>query len=244
MNFTTEQQLMALALGLYLMDSVLLLRDGEGVLVARFNNTWKASLGTTDFLLAGKPLYLCHPLTPGLPVFRLGWNLGPSTIGKEQLDLVRISRCLRAIGCWASLAGVAILAALPVIAFAGVRHPLTAVFVTAVYSFLLVAVFKLVRHRRAIGLGKRRVAAFAFEAIACPPFGVNLARRVSLALPISEQLPDAAQRALMRDDWLLFSQVCLSHIEEALAVAEPESQRAAWLAAQRERLRASSGRED
>lgn len=236
MSLTIEQQLIALALVLYLSDSLVFLTRRQGVLISRNNKRWQASLGTRDFLLAGRSLYLCNPLTPGNPVFRLTWAPDQSRNLGEHTDWHLISKSLADVGRWGLLAGIALYVVLPMGLLAGLWSPLTPIGLALLYASLVVAIIRLVGHRKALGLTRGRLTALAFEALACPPFGVNLARRIAMAIPIPEQLPDVAELLLTRSDWMRLAGLCANSLDEELVGLEPDSEEFGRLTEQRDRF--------
>lgn len=105
-------------------------------------------------------------------------------------------------------------------------------------------VFALLRLRRkkAILFGGKRLLGFAFECLACPPFAVNIVRRITLAQRITEPVPLAAVRLLDADGWAEVREKCISRVDEALQRAADDSSERRLLEAQKQRLSTLVGR--
>jgi hypothetical protein len=85
--------------------------------------------------------------------------------------------------------------------------------------------------------GGRRFTGFAFECLACPPFAINMVRRVSLAKKVTEPLPLAAARLLDAAAWDQMRSRCMSRLDEALQLVPEDSNESRSLEAQKQRLR-------
>ena len=73
MHLSIELELLLLALGLYLLDCLMLLAPGEGLLVARKADRWSLSLGSRHARFRGRTL-VCLPLfSLHRPVLRIDW---------------------------------------------------------------------------------------------------------------------------------------------------------------------------
>lgn len=162
---------------------------------------WRAALGDGA---TWRGRYLVFPalLSPGTPVFRAVWAAPGGADVPATDSVLSVLRPLR----WAAwLVALALFVLVPV---ALAIHPPSAWLpglLALIYLPTLLAVAQLARRRTSLGLARKDVAAIAFDVLACPPFALNLVRRVSLrcglALPaeaFAETVLDAAARARLR----------------------------------------------
>ena len=239
MSFSYETQLMAIAIALYIFDSSLLLYANEGVLIAGPKGKWHAIQGSDEFMLMGRSLYVTNLLAPHQPAFRLVWMFDEPNEKAPSTEWPDWAGKLRSVAPFTIGAGAALYVLLPLGLFTRLGTPVVFAAVAALYLNIILALCWLYPQRSAIHLRGKQFAALVFECIACPPFAVNLVRRVSLAQTISEQFPVAAQRLLDADDWADVRTRCAPRIDDEID-AEPEgSQRAQALRAQRRRFQSS-----
>ena len=193
MNASAELWLMLLAAGLYLVDSLLLLRHDELLLTQSVPPRWRAAFGANGWKMAGKEPLLLNPLAPWQCVARVRWQLeagladGP--VAAVVLPRVGLVPRLGVVLLWGLM-----FAALPLCLFSGYSSVLTLAVIAALYVGIAVVLASLRRDWLAQGLESRRFWLMALECVACPPFGVNAVRRVSLLLPARIALCQIAQQ--------------------------------------------------
>ena len=218
-----ELDLIVLAVLLYLVDSSPLLYSNEMLLECHSRDIWSAAQGR--IVLAGRFLCVLNPLTPHRPAYRLRWRLADLEVDGEKAVWSNSAKELRALAPAVLTAGVGLFLVLPV----GMFSPLGAYAVVAavilIYGATIVALFQLYRRRVRLALPPRRLFAIAFECLACPPFAVNLVRRLTLAVPIAEPLPLAASRLLSEAGWRALKPRWLSLLDEAIESADDPYER-------------------
>jgi hypothetical protein len=224
-----------LALLLYLYDSSVLLHSNEGVLTCDRDGHWSASTGWIGFVLRGRSLCLLNPFTPHRPSFRLNWNFEALPAGDPRWS--ELAKPIMALGPLTLAAAVALFVLLPLGLLTALRAYAVIPAVVLLYGSLVWALIRL--YRRKLLLGRRqRFLGFAFECLACPPFGVNMVRRITLADRINEPLPVAGARLLAAPQWAELQTRCLARIDEAGLLDPEDSAENAALEAQKSRLKA------
>jgi hypothetical protein len=233
-----ESQLMAIAIGLYLLDCCLLLRRDEGLVIAGPRGTWRAKLSSEDHGWMGRYLYLANPLTPHRAIFKLrlsafdlaGTSSTTWSALRSMLSPVVPFMCVTAFGLYGLV---------PLGLFTRLGSVCVLFGAILTYAGAIGAIWWLFRHRKAAGLTTARFAKLAFECIVCPPFNVNLVRRLTAAHLVNEPWPVAAQRLLSQAEWDHLITICAERIE-AEVESEPEgSARAEALRAQLGQLRST-----
>ncbi len=229
-------ELFGLAVILYLYDSSALLYVNEAILIRESGVRWTITSGWRGFVFAGRSLCTLNPLTPQWPAFRLGWNFHIPVPDGADRDWPQTERDLRPLVPFTSVAGFALFVILPL----GLFTPLSAYAVipalVALYTSTGIALFRLWRSKILTIGGGNHFWAFAFECAACPPFAVNMVRRISLAQRVAESLPVAAARLLDPADWGRLRSSLIEHLEQEIDRLPPDAAQRGALEAQKARL--------
>ena len=225
---------MALAVGLYLYDSALLLYSNEAVMAARRHGGWLVGFGSRQTTLRGKELYLPNPLVPTRPLFRMAWsfeNAAQGALGGLVEESARFKRFVPTV--WSLFVVSFVL--LPVALFGRLGDwAIVAVF-GLIYVNLLAIALVLWLTRSQLQLSGPKVAAMALDLLLCPPFAINIIRRLSLRLPASD-LVVAARCLQSSEGWEVTRAELTARLDEEIAGEEEGSPRMAALAARRDGL--------
>ncbi len=230
-----EVLLLALFVALYLFDSALLLHSNEALLLQGRGSRWLVGFGSSKILLRGLELYLPNPLLPTRPCYRLSWQQGAKGTRKPASKVVRQPQPLALIVLiwnhfWLSFV------VLPLALFVQWGDAIVVLAFALIYANVVLLVLALGWHRRALGLTGKELASIAFEISICPPFALNLIRRLSLRRRIDEDFVVAAKRLQTPSDWELTKAQLLSRLSTELECEEPDAPRAKALRAQFEQL--------
>ena len=234
-----ELELVALAVLLYLYDSTVLLSANEAVFicVVRGPDAWRVSTGSRGFLVGGRTVCLLNPLMPYAPCVRLRWDLCAAADPTQSnntwsAELVK----LRVAAPWVLLAAFALFILLPLGLFTPLGLYATLAAVALLYGSILVALLLLRRTDPLRSMSTVKFIGLIFECLACPPFGVNLIRRVALMSKVNESVLSAGQRLLTPPEWLRLRAHCVAVLDEELQACEDNAPERAALEAQRARL--------
>lgn len=171
------------ALAFYLLDSLQMMYGNEALLVATGRAGWRFATGS-DWLLGGRRALLPNPLVPWQPMWRLAARGGHAAgAAAPRSDIDRLAAQRRALRPLAVLVVVLQWLMLPGLAFelllAGTGGALW-LLLAAIYGLVLVAGATVLLLRGRLGLPARVAASLAFEGLLCPPFAINLVRKVGL----------------------------------------------------------------
>lgn len=230
-----EIGLFGLAVFFYLYDSTVLLYSNEAVLVCDFRRNWSAATGMAGFLLAGRTLCVLNPFTPHRPSFRLRWEFN-SLAPVPQSEWMEHAQELRVLAPSTLAAGIALYVLLPLGMFTALGAYAVIPALVVLYGSIIVSLILVRRRKILITPGGMRFLSLAFECVACPPFGINMVRRSTLAQRLAEPLPLAAVRLLDAVRWAALQSLCVARIDDALQGAAAESDEEKSLQAQRRRL--------
>jgi hypothetical protein len=226
---------MALVVGLYLYDSLLLLHRNEGILTPARRGRWSVGLGSRHYRLLGKALFLPNPLLPHRPLFRLSWRFeGDSAAAQEDWDAHR--NALRRIAPMIWLMAVAFFVLLPMGFFTKLGDAALLAGLVLLYLSIISALAWVWRHRLKFNLAGKPFAALAFESLVCSPFALNLIRRVAAHIPVREDLVSASRRLQTADDWHATRAKLVARLDEAIELEEEGSRRMAGLLEHRRRM--------
>jgi hypothetical protein len=167
------------ALGFYLFDSAALLYGNEFIFTLQ-SNRWAWSAGS-EIILRGRRLYLPNPFTPQRLCFRTAWSEGAlEELTSDIENIVTLQRAVRPLAVLDQWLLILILLVMPVvIALLGTGVALLAVF-AACYLTVLVMIGVACRRRAQLGLSPRQLLSLSFDSALCPPFAINLVRKIGL----------------------------------------------------------------
>ncbi len=237
MRLSTEALLMLVAVALYLFDSLLLLASNEAVLVRGRRGRWFARFGLDRWRLNGKEPYLSNPATPHFPLWRLRWSFDEAAgEAAARARAVAVPPVLERFRLHALLSLISIYVLVPIVLFypVGIGYPIAVV--ALLYINIVVALMRLLRLRAEFRLSPGQFAVLAFECMACPPFSVNLVRKLCMKLEIDEDFTMAAIRLLSAEALPAVEAQCLRRVDEQIDYAEEGSDRMQKLVAGRRRF--------
>ena len=235
MLLQAEVLLMVLAIGLYLYDSALLLHVNEGVILPKRGGGWLVRFGSSNVCLMGKELYLPSPFSPHRPAFRLLWDL-PSKPMEVQSAWEARRELFKAVVplVWAMAFALFVLLPLGLFSRLGDRMVLLAIVV--LYLNIAGALSWLGMHRKQLGMSIRHFGVLAFELLVCPPFAVNVIRRVSLEMPVDDDLMVVARQLQAPADWSATRERFIARLDEEIDAEDENSTRIALLRDSRKKL--------
>jgi hypothetical protein len=228
----TEALLMALVTGLYLYDSAILLFCNEAVLIAQGKTKWLAGFGSSRTTFRGKELYLPNPLRPTQASFQLAWQLeGVVLTGSQQWS--ETHKAFRGFSpfVWSLLVLLYLL--LPIVLFARLGDLMILSVFILIYVNIFAIVVKLWLDHRKLGIPHRNCAFMALDMLICPPFAVNVIRKLSLKVLVTEDFVLAAQRLLSVADWEAVRFELLARLDSEISCEIEGSPRQAALALRR-----------
>jgi hypothetical protein len=233
-----EVELLALAVIFYLYDSSVLLYTNEAVFTCDRALRWGASTRRTGFMFAGRSLRVLNPFTPHRPSFRLSWNFDRLESGGNDPSWSARAQEFKILTPTTLTAGIALFFLLPLGMFSALGRYAVIPALLLLYGSTLLALIRLRRSGLLAALDRRRFLGFAFECLACPPFAVNIVRRITLAEAISEPVPLAGVRLLDADGWVRLRDECLLRLDDEMHLAAENSNDRKMLEAQKQRLSA------
>jgi hypothetical protein len=233
MRLSTEATLMLLAAALYLFDCFYLLQSHEALLV-RGRKRWMAHFGSRNWTLSGREPCLVNVLTPHRSAYKLAWQFEvegfPAATGALEPHAM-----LRRLTPFAYIGLVLIFVGLPLALFANLGLGFTLAVVVGIYANNLVALALLFVMRNKVGLASARYWSLAFECLVCPPFCIQLVKRVHALHPAAGDFVATSGALLQPEDMLEVHRQCLARLDDQIAYEDEGTARATAL--QQARLR-------
>jgi len=221
----------------YLYDSSALLYSNEAVLICDPAQRWSATSGWIGFVLAGRSLCVLNPFTPSRSSFRLDWDFRELASRAENCSWSESPQEFNKLARFSLIGWIALYVVLPLGMFTNLGSYAIVPALALLYGSILLALVQLRRQRSLVGVGGKRFWGTAFECLACPPFGVNMVRHITLGTRITEPLPLAAVRLLDATLWNKLREHCIARIDEAIQQMAEDSMDYGALEAQKQRLR-------
>lgn len=235
MLFSAEVLLMAMAIGLYLYDSSLLLYVNEGILIPQSSEGWMVDFGSDKAQISGKNLFIPNPFFPHRPLYRLSWQFegNPSETEENWAFRRNALRPLVPI-VWGMV--VALFVLLPLGLFTRLGDRMVLFSILLLYLNIIGAFSWLWFNRVTFDLSARRVATLALESLICSPFALNIIRKVSAGILVKENLINAARRLQRSNDWNTTRAKIVACIDEQVEGEEDDSERIQVLQEHRRKL--------
>jgi len=235
---SVEVLAMALIVGLYLQDTLLLLYDNEGALERRGSNGYRVHFGALGFHLAGRNPFVPNPFTPWRVLFRFAWHVDASPSQHPLAGKVTAESAEAALqGLHWGIPPIAagLFVGLPSCLYFSLGWAPFLCVVGLMYAGAAVMLVALWRQRTRLALRNSVLIGLTFESLVCLPCALNLPRKVSSRVSMSEDLLDAARARLSEPELRRAMQHIVDRVDEGLASAETGSPE--WNALTRYRAR-------
>lgn len=174
----------------YLIDSAMLLYINEVVFI-RLYDKWTFRNPRGNWRILGKMPYIPNPFTPNSPIFRGLWSSSPkqtSKCGSVESLLV----ALQPLGYLSSLLfGLQVFSLSLVVLLIGTGLEFFLV-IGMIYSVICAMIAYIFFTRNQLGLSKKRALNLGFEMLTCPPFAINIVRKICMQYPFDIDAIDFA----------------------------------------------------
>ena len=210
-------------IGFYFYDAIMLLNLNELILTRSIRH-WSYKFPLLSFQLLRKYPLLPNLLTPNVALFRTFWPRNDQQlIPVKELDI--FIKSLLPVQIIVVLLLLLMLVCLPVVAFvygSGVKLLIIFSFIYLVIVSILIYVFT---QKDNLYLTKAKFISIAFESIACPPFALNIVRKITLNHPLLGDPYVFSKKVFDSNTQLSFTRDLGYAIEENLKFHETDSNR-------------------
>ncbi len=236
MNLSFEALLILGVLGFYLYDSAILVFSNELIFVESYGR-WSVSLPSSRWRMMGKLLFFPNPLTADNLIFRTTWSTADNPSNPELEDMSKLLAPVSYLRILVMVLMVLLAIVFPFVIFrlgAGVDF-LKVLFL--IYFTIINMLCYIYIKRVNLGLDKKTFATLAFDALACPPFAINLLRKISLRHMLCKNPVEFAAKKLEPEAFKRFIEELNKRLSEELECEDEEnSPRSLELVKYREKL--------
>lgn len=202
LNISFDVWLMVGVIGFYIADSLTLSFHNQFLVAASASKRWQYVPRTVE--LAGKYLYLPHLLKPYQLLLKLNWQPDLNTIQPSD-DLTQpvrqLAGSLLVLQMLVICLALQILLLFPLTIYLYGLGVLSLLLMALIYSTILFAITVVFFKRQQFNLSLAAWAKLAFEVLACPPFAVNLLRKLGLNQTVAVDGVLLAAQLLPMDDY-------------------------------------------
>ena len=217
-----EASLVLGVLFFYLYDSLMLLNVNELIVQKSFKK-WSYRFPIFGLQILRKFPLVNNLLMPNFLIFNLSWPSHKEEIDSDKLEtLIQSMLPLQII---ASLLLLLIIFVLPVVAFLFDSGPQLLTLFIFIYLLIIFSVCYLFICRDSLGLSGLKISSIAFESILCPPFAINIARKVSLNYEIGSDPIDCSKMLFDKQTFELFKSDLTSLLKTNMKYHEKDSAR-------------------
>lgn len=149
---------------------------GDEFALVKTGGAWHVVVGASS-TLSGKYPALPGVMSPGAAVFRLTWDENCGEGAAPEPSVLTIVHPLR----WsARLQALALFVIVPAALFVNVAAELMFMLLALLYGLTAASLCYVARRRSELGISRKDFASIAFDVLACPPFAINLVRRITV----------------------------------------------------------------
>ncbi len=206
----------------YLYDSLMLLNINELIIQKSFKK-WSYRFPVFGLQILRKFPLVMNLLMPNFLVFNLSWPSPKEEIDSDKLET--LIQSLLPLQTIASLLLLLIIFVLPVVAFLFDSGPQLLALFMLIYLLIFFSVCYLIICRDSLGLSGLKASSIAFECILCPPFAINIARKVSVNYEIGSDPLDCSKMLFDKQTFELFKADLTSLLKINIKYHEQDSAR-------------------
>ena len=208
--------------GFYFYDSFMLLNINE-LILTRSVKSWSYKFPILGFQLLKKFPFLPNLLTPNVALFQVLWPTNDDNLDSKALDV--FIKSLIPIQMTVIILLLLILIYLPIVAFiygSGVELLILFSTIYIVIASILIYIFT---QKNNLHLTNIKFISIAFESIICPPFALNMVRKISLNYSINIDPYIFSNEMFDTNTKLLFKNNLCNVIEENMKFFEEDAPR-------------------
>jgi hypothetical protein len=182
---TPEMLLCGGVLALYLYDSASLLCTND-MIFSEHRGSWRCTVGSS-FLIRGRFLFVPNICNPYVVTMRATWNIDGVNHGREYLPALRhFLRGLGALRVGGVVVGILLLVLLPALLISHASEIWLLALLLSTYLTIALMLVHIFRYRRLFALTRKEAISIVFDGLACPPYAINMARKIAMTRVIKE----------------------------------------------------------
>ncbi len=236
MSLSFEALLMLGIVAFYIYDSVKLLYSDD-LLLLRSHKTWSFAFPGAQWNLRNKLLYIPNPFKPANLIFQTSIARNEHTASIEEVEILYRYICaLEPIRYLVLILFGLMCVCLPMVVFRFGTGTWFFVTVILIYITILSALVYVYFKRYELNISNKEFIALTFDVVACPPFSMNLLRKISLRYKIQFDPVAFASESFDKDRFNSLLISIKTRLEEKLELLDEGSEKSIELKAYIEKL--------
>ena len=240
MNLPFEVLLILGIVGFYVFDSARLLYFNELILAETYGH-WSFACPRTRWALKGKLPFIPNPVTPDTVLLRVVWSVGEKELDLDALEKTRrFIQETRILGYFILVLFTLMIIILPGVLYRFGTGTFLLITFTSIYLTILALLGVVYRKRDALGLSQKAMTSIVIDCLACPPFAINLVRKISLLHPVEIDPVAFALEHFEKPKFAQLANALKERLDEELDLEEEGSMRSIEIKTYRDALIAKS----
>ena len=179
MNLSTEALIVLGVIAFYIYDSAILVYSNNLVFSESFGR-WFVFFPSESWRISGKLLFIPNPLIPCNLLFLSNWTTSERLSEDKLNNLLELINAARPLRIVVMSLMILLIIILPLSIFNYGVGFITLMSLLLIYIIILGMLIYTFLYRRKLGLDTKVFFSLAFEAISCPPFALNIIRKITL----------------------------------------------------------------
>jgi hypothetical protein len=222
MNFSTETLLIIGIIGFYLYDSAILAFSNELIFNESYGR-WTVTFPKARWRLMGKLLFIPNPFTPDDMIYRASWSTNEKPLQMEDGALIcKLKKSLLYLRIAVIILLVMLVIVFPVVMIKyGTGIELLEVIVLIYLTIISMLAYTFIK-KEDLCLNKKAFFSLALDSLACPPFAINILRKISLRTPLCINSIEFAKQTLHPEVFKSFIESLANKVSEELECEDEE----------------------
>lgn len=231
MRISFEAWLVIGIYGFYLFDSFKLLHHNQ-LIICREYRGWKIICPDSSWQILRKIPYIFNPFLPNFSIFCGNWSAAADASNVDvSTKLDEFSDAVYPLNYFVMILLAMMCIFMPLTLF---YYGAGFVFFTitlSTYTVILIMLAVLYTKKSKLGLSSKNYLSAVFDCVACPPFAINLVRKITWQYKIDFSPIEFATNKLSREDLSKFSKLLISRLDEQLLFEDDNTDRSEKLKA-------------
>ena len=169
----------------YIYDSVILVSSNQLFFIKSLGR-WSVSFPSDRWRIMGKMLHIPNPATPYNLLFIASLDEPSGTSRIKSKEMTSLMANVNYIQIFVMLLMLLMLIVFPLVTYNHGLGSTALIILMLIYLTIIVMICYLYIKKEFYGLSNTNFTALAFESIACPPFALNILRKLSLKCPFQQ----------------------------------------------------------
>ena len=219
MNISANSLLILGVFCFYIYDSIRLQEFNKFLVTLSFNG-WKLVKPLDLFSLAQKVPSLPNPLTPFFATHLLEWSVQEPSV---QFTQVSDKKKYLPIQIHVFLLFIEMLVLLPLVVTTLGMGNIALLLVCSIYITILSCLITLYIHKLEFQITPKHFFSIVLDCLACPPFAINILRRVAIVNSPKQDLLSFAKDKFKEDEFQILLHVLINKLDYQIDFSEPDS---------------------